>query len=70
MKKLTLFFGSTLVLLSADTFGPKWTSVSNGLTGSVPSITALVVETSTGSTLYASTSAGGIFRSSDAGRVG
>ena len=25
MKKLALFFGCTLVLLSADTFGPKWT---------------------------------------------
>ena len=67
MKKLALFFGCTLVLLSADTFGPKWTSVSNGLTGSIPSITALVVEASTGSTLYASTSAGAIFRSSDGG---
>jgi len=32
MKKLALFFGCTLVLLSADTFGPKWTSVSDGLT--------------------------------------
>jgi|SRR5579872_1214766 len=67
MKKLALFFGCALVLLSADTFGPKWTSVSNGLTGSVPSIAALVVEASTGSTLYASTSAGAIFRSSDGG---
>jgi photosystem II stability/assembly factor-like uncharacterized protein len=67
MKKLALFFGCTLVLLSADTFGPKWTSVSNGLTGSVPSITALVVDASTGSTLYATTSSGGVFRSSDGG---
>ena len=29
MNKLALFFGCTLVLLGADTFGPKWTSVSN-----------------------------------------
>src|SRR5215475_11132155 len=67
MKKLALFFGCTLVLPSADTFGPKWTSVSNGLTGSAPAIANLVIDASTGSTLYASTSSGGIFRSTDGG---
>ena len=67
MKKLALFFGCTLVLLSAETFGPKWTSVSNGVTGSVPAIANVVIDASTGSTLYATTSSGGLFKSSDAG---
>jgi photosystem II stability/assembly factor-like uncharacterized protein len=61
MKKLALFFGCTVVLLSADAFGPKWTNASNGLIGSVPGVTALVIDRSTGSTLYALTSANTVF---------
>jgi photosystem II stability/assembly factor-like uncharacterized protein len=34
----------------------QWTQASNGLTGSVPGVTALVIDRSTGSTLYARTS--------------
>src|SRR5215472_8233162 len=70
MKKLALFFGCTLVLLSADTFGPKWTNVgSNGLAGSVPAINQLVIDHTTGTTFYAVTSSGtfNVFKSSDRG---
>jgi photosystem II stability/assembly factor-like uncharacterized protein len=56
-----------LLLTSAAAFAAHWTSASSGLAGSVPAITALVIDASTGSTLYATTSSGGIFRSSDGG---
>lgn len=39
----------------------QWTPVSTGLTGSVPRVTVLVVDHSTGSTLYAVTSANSVF---------
>jgi photosystem II stability/assembly factor-like uncharacterized protein len=44
-----------------------WMNVSNGLTGSVPGVTALAIDRSTGSTLYALTSTNGIFKSTDTG---
>jgi len=50
--------------------GAGWTNVSNGLTGSIPKVTALVIDRSTGSTLYALTSANSIFnvfKSTDGG---
>jgi photosystem II stability/assembly factor-like uncharacterized protein len=40
----------------------QWTQASNGLKGSVPVVTALVVDGSTGSTLYALTSANSVFK--------
>jgi photosystem II stability/assembly factor-like uncharacterized protein len=41
----------------------QWTQASsNGLTGSVPGVTALVIDGSTGSTLYALTSANSVFK--------
>jgi photosystem II stability/assembly factor-like uncharacterized protein len=47
--------------------GGTWTDSSNGLTGTVPGIRALVIDRSTGSTLYALTSANSIFKSTDGG---
>jgi photosystem II stability/assembly factor-like uncharacterized protein len=47
--------------------GGTWTDISNGLTGSVPGIRALVIDRSMGSTLYALTSANSIFKSTDGG---
>ena len=40
----------------------QWTQAGNGLTGSVPGVTALVIDGSTGSTLYALTSAKSVFK--------
>jgi photosystem II stability/assembly factor-like uncharacterized protein len=56
-----------LLLTGAAAFAAQWTSASNGLAGSVPAITALVMDRSTGSTVYALTSANGIFKSADGG---
>jgi hypothetical protein len=73
MKKLALFFGCALVLLGADTLGPKWTNVSsNGLTGSIPAINQLVIDRTNGTTFYALTSAGvfNLFKSADSGPTG
>jgi photosystem II stability/assembly factor-like uncharacterized protein len=65
MTKLTL----TLVFLgihAGAALGARWADASTGLTGSVPLVANLVIDRSTGSTLYAQ-AAGSIFKSTDGG---
>jgi photosystem II stability/assembly factor-like uncharacterized protein len=64
MKLLAYPLALSLALLSVHAAVPAsagWTNASNGLIGSVPGVTALVIDQSTGSTLYALTSANSVF---------
>jgi hypothetical protein len=66
MKRRAFLVAVSFAVLSIPV-SAVWTNSSNGLTGSVPAIANLVVDASIGSTLYATTSSGTIFRSSDGG---
>jgi hypothetical protein len=57
MKSRAYSVALSLTVLSIPA-SASWTSVSHGLTGSVPAITNLVIDASTGSTRYATTSSG------------
>jgi hypothetical protein len=61
------------LLLASPAFAVQWSPASTGLTGSIPAVSALVIDRSTGSTLYAVTSRAeansifNIFKSTDGG---
>jgi photosystem II stability/assembly factor-like uncharacterized protein len=60
MRLFRIAIGLSLVL--PGTALAQWTQAGNGLNGSVPGVTALVVDGATGSTLYALTSANSVFK--------
>src|SRR5690349_776724 len=70
MRTLGHAFTVALMMLGSQTgvaFSARWNQVNDGLTGSVPGVTKLLIDRSGGSTLYALTSANSIFKSSDRG---
>jgi photosystem II stability/assembly factor-like uncharacterized protein len=70
MNKLSRTFGWIVALLipwTAARSGPVWVDVSSGLNGTVPGVGQLVIDHVTGNTLYALTSSGSIFKSTDGG---
>jgi photosystem II stability/assembly factor-like uncharacterized protein len=70
MKKMRRAFALISAVLCNHTgvaLGGGWTNASTGLTGSVPALSAVVIDRETGSTLYALTSGNSIFKSTDGG---
>jgi photosystem II stability/assembly factor-like uncharacterized protein len=63
-------FTLTWAMLSIHTgvvLGASWIDASNGLPGTVVGVLAMVIDRASGSTLYAQTSGGGVFKSTDSG---
>ena len=66
MRNLAYPIALSIAVLSIQA-SAGWMNASNGLTGSVPALTALVIDRSTGSTFYALTSTNCVFKSTDTG---
>jgi photosystem II stability/assembly factor-like uncharacterized protein len=60
---------TVFLLLTSAAFAAQWTPASVGLTGSIPAVSALVIDRSTGSTLYALTSLTPLRLSGDANDI-
>src|SRR2546423_12339441 len=70
MRKLGNAFSLTLVILGPHTgvaLAARWSEVDAGLPGAVAGVTTLAIVPTTVSTLYARTSGGGLFKSTDGG---
>ena len=70
MRKLGNAFSLTLVILGLHTGGTlaaRWSEVDAGLPDAVAGVTTLAIAPATVSTLYARTSGGGLFKSTDGG---
>jgi photosystem II stability/assembly factor-like uncharacterized protein len=67
MKLTRTAFALLLCLHVPRSFASQWIQTGTGLTGSVPAMSALVMDRATGSTFYALSSANLIFKSTDRG---
>ena len=70
MRKLGNAFRLTLVILGLHTgvaLAARWSEVDAGLPDAVAGVTTLAIDPATVSTLYARTSGGGLFKSTDGG---